>query len=179
LLFLMKLGKIIRNREKSMFSCWFKHNQDNFARNPEKYTFCFFWWNWEKSSEIVRKASFHANSDKIRQILLEIGKKLLFAFFMKPGKIIKNCEKSMFSCWFKQNRYKITFCFFLVKLGKIIRNRWGKQVFMLILTKSGKFYWKSGENYFLLFLMKPGKIIKNREKSMVSCWFKTKSGQFC
>jgi len=90
-------------------------------------TFCFFLKNWDKSSEIVRKASFYANSDKIRQILLEIRRKLLFAFFLM--KLVKNRGKSMFSCKFKQNQdsfarnqEKLTFCF-LMKLGKIIRNR--------------------------------------------------------
>jgi len=192
----MKLGKIIINREKSKISCYFRQNQANSIGNREKNTFCFFWWNWEKSSEIVRKASFHANSDKIRQILLEIGRKLLFAFLMKPGKIIKNHEKGMFSCWFNQNqaystgnREKITFCFFwwngeksskivrkacfhadlnkirtiLLEIGRNIlfaffdetgknyQKTWEKQVFMLLQTKSGKFYWKSGKNAFLLF----------------------------
>jgi len=66
---LMKLRKIIRNHEKNMF----------LSGNWEKIP--FFSRIREKPSKIVGKACFHADLDKIRLILLEIGNKCLFAFF--------------------------------------------------------------------------------------------------
>jgi len=136
-----------------------------------------FLCNWEKSSEIVRKAFFHADSDKIKLILLEIRRKWHFVFFDVTGKkIIKNCEKSFFNTDSEKKIRSILleigrkwfFGFFLLnweKSSEIVR----KALFQI---KSGQFCWKSGENDFLPFSKKLGKIIRNRKKSYFSCWFR-------
>jgi len=49
-----------------------------------------------------------------------------------------------------------------MKLGKNNQKSLEMHVFMLIQTKSGKFYWKAREKDFLPFLMK---LEKNHQKS--------------
>jgi len=136
--YFLHLDKTGKNHHKS----WEKHvlmlNQTEagkFYSKSGESDFCILLWN----QEIVRKASFHANSDKIRQILLEIGRKLIFCFFWwnreKSSKIVR---KACFHADSIKIRHilleigrKLLFAFF-DETGKNHQKSWGKHVFMLI-----------------------------------------------
>jgi len=93
----------------------FNFDSDKSLSLLSEMTFWLFWWNWEKSTEIESKPCFNADSDKFWSILSyirrngssEVVRKACFNF---------DSDKSL------SLLSEMTFCLFLIKIGKIIIN---------------------------------------------------------
>jgi len=156
-----------------MFSCWYRQIRSTLLEIGRK--------SGKNHRKPWKKACFHAESEKIRSILLEIVRTWFFPFFRNSEKNIKNHEKSLFWCWFIENwvnfagnREKMTFAF-LMEIGKIIRNREKKHFFSADSDKIRSILLEIGTICHFAFLIKLWKIIRNHVEKTFSCWFRQRN----